>query len=345
MSEPITVSLAYKADGSDKVYNLFVKPKGTGFIVEFTWGRRGAELTYSLKTPEPVSYEDAVKILRKQEKSKRSGGYSDAEHAGKPFAGADYADRKTQHAPQLLNTVEGEELDALLDDDGYCAQPKHDGERVMIAKKGDEVTGINRSGLTRALPQELVDDAKQLPDGVYDGELVGSTLHVFDLVQPGTYQSRLHALEKNLNKPMRHILRVETAYTSDAKINLMARVQAENGEGIVLKDLKAAYKPGRPASGGPQRKFKFVETASCIVLRSNTGKRSVMLGVVEGDATIEVGSCTIPANHNIPEAGTVVEVRYLYAYRGGALFQPVYLGPRTDIEAKDCTVDQLKFTE
>jgi bifunctional non-homologous end joining protein LigD len=40
----------------------------------------------------------------------------------------------------------------------------------------------------------------------------------------------------------------------------------------------------------------------------------------------------------------VVEVRFLYAHReSGSIYQPVYLGPREDIPAEDCTTDQLKF--
>jgi len=40
----------------------------------------------------------------------------------------------------------------------------------------------------------------------------------------------------------------------------------------------------------------------------------------------------------------VVEIRYLYAYRDSlALYQPVYLGPRDDVEVGECVVSQLKF--
>ena len=40
----------------------------------------------------------------------------------------------------------------------------------------------------------------------------------------------------------------------------------------------------------------------------------------------------------------MVEVRYLYAFRErGSIYQPVYLGERSDIPADDCTVDQLKY--
>ncbi|HPY24902.1 MAG TPA: hypothetical protein PLK19_11325 [Mycobacterium sp.] len=42
-------------------------------------------------------------------------------------------------------------------------------------------------------------------------------------------------------------------------------------------------------------------------------------------------------------AGDVVEVRYLYAYQGGSLYQPVYLGLRDDIEQHECVVAQMKY--
>jgi bifunctional non-homologous end joining protein LigD len=36
-------------------------------------------------------------------------------------------------------------------------------------------------------------------------------------------------------------------------------------------------------------------------------------------------------------------VRYLYATDAGILYQPTYLGERTDIEQHECVRSQLKF--
>jgi len=59
---------------------------------------------------------------------------------------------------------------------------------------------------------------------------------------------------------------------------------------------------------------------------------------------VPAGHVTIPPNHPVPQEGSVVEVRYLYAFRpSGSIYQPVYLGARDDIAAADCTVDQLKY--
>ena len=36
-------------------------------------------------------------------------------------------------------------------------------------------------------------------------------------------------------------------------------------------------------------------------------------------------------------------MRYLYAHPGGSLYQPVYLGPRDDVDREDCRLSQLKY--
>ncbi len=46
----------------------------------------------------------------------------------------------------------------------------------------------------------------------------------------------------------------------------------------MFKEIDAPFSPGRPNSGGSQLKFKFVETASFIVVGINKA-RSVTLGL------------------------------------------------------------------
>jgi bifunctional non-homologous end joining protein LigD len=90
-------------------------------------------------------------------------------------------------------------------------------------------------------------------------------------------------------------------------------------------------------------KFKFVATVSAVVARVNT-RRSVEVSFFQGRSLVSCGNVTIPANHQIPPVGAVVEVRYLYAYRDSlALYQPVYLGSRDDVEPGECLVSQLKY--
>jgi bifunctional non-homologous end joining protein LigD len=58
---------------------------------------------------------------------------------------------------------------------------------------------------------------------------------------------------------------------------------------------------------------------------------------------VDVGNVTIPPNKEVPAVGALVKVRYLYAFKGGSLYQPVYIGERDDIAKSACTLSQLKF--
>jgi len=201
----------------------------------------------------------------------------------------------------------------------------------------------------------MVEAARRIPidDFVLDGELVGDRLYVFDILRHGgdsveglPYIKRLDLLESIFESvPDQDVIaQVESALSHDTKRKTVAFVKQNGGEGVVFKRLDAPYTAGRPASGGVQRKHKFYEACSAIVDAINDGKRSVSLYVLDGDTTrVEIGNVTIPANHDIPSVGTVCEVRYLYCYPNGSLYQPVYLGPRSDISVSECQVQQLKF--
>ena len=60
-------------------------------------------------------------------------------------------------------------------------------------------------------------------------------------------------------------------------------------------------------------------------------------------ALIEVGAVTIATNQAIPVVGDLIDVKYLYAFEGGSLFQPTFKGVRTDLEPTAANVKQLVF--
>jgi len=251
-----------------------------------------------------------------------------------------------------LNPVEEDQVDRLLLDSAFCMQEKFDGRRLLIHKSGNTITGINRLGLSVGMPQRLIDSAEEISgDFIMDGESIGDTLHVFDLLsfncqamQNWSYQDRcLHLLDIVGANPQSCIRLVKTAFLPGLKKSMFDQLKAQNKEGVVFKQLDALYTAGRPASGGPQIKFKFCETASFIVTRVNE-KRSVSLMLFNGDKVVPAGNVTIPANHDIPVVGAVVECRFLYAFKeSGSIYQPVYLGVRDDIRAEECIVGQLKY--
>jgi bifunctional non-homologous end joining protein LigD len=69
------------------------------------------------------------------------------------------------------------------------------------------------------------------------------------------------------------------------------------------------------------------------------------MGVTDGIGWEEVGNVTIGGAIPIPPVGSVIEVRYLYAFKGGSLFQPIYLGERDDLDTEDCKMSQLKYKQ
>ena len=57
---------------------------------------------------------------------------------------------------------------------------------------------------------------------------------------------------------------------------------------------------------------------------------------------IDVGNATVYPNQEMPKIGDIVEVKYLYYYPGGSLYQPVLLSIRDDVDMRECLVDKLK---
>jgi bifunctional non-homologous end joining protein LigD len=345
------VALYYREGSSDKVYQAAIEPAGNQFVVNFAYGRRGATLTTGTKTSSPVDYAAAKKIYTKLVSEKKAKGYTEGEN-GTPYLHTDK--RPSGILPQLLNPIGEAEVELLLRDDNYCAQEKFDGKHLLVRKQDDDLEGINKKGFVVGLPQTVANELRGVAGSfIPDGESIGDDYHAFDLLEYNgenlrllPYRIRLARLIDLLlltRADFKHIRLVQTAFSTRQKTELWERLRREHREGIVFKRLDAPYVPGKPNSGGPQLKFKFVATASAIVTKVNV-QRSVEVGLMKGRSLVSCSNVTIPANQPIPKVGDVVEVRYLYAYRDSlALYQPVYLGLRDDVDPGECTVQQLKF--
>ncbi len=343
------ITLYFKQGSSDKVYHASLEEvEDDRFVVNFAYGRRGATLKTGTKTKSPLGYDAARKIYDKLVKSKTSKGYVPGAE-GPQYVHTDADTTDTGIHCQLLNFIEEAEAERLINDDDWWAQEKYDGKRMLI-RKADDVTAINRNGLSAGAPDVIIERADSLDQTyIVDGEAVGETLFVFDLLEvdgtdlrPAPYGQRLAQLEHIGFSGA--IVVAETAKTQQEKQHLYDRLRASGGEGIVFKQHIAPYTAGRPNSGGTQVKFKFYATASVIVTKIND-KRSVAVAVRDGEQIVEVGNVTIPPNKEIPPVNAVIEVRYLYAYPGGSLYQPTYLGVRDDVGVEDCGIAQLKYTK
>ncbi len=348
-----SITLYFREGSSDKVYQASVQPKGAGFVVNFAFGRRGTTLQTGTKTARPVEYQAAVKLYDKLVNEKMAKGYTPGQD-GTPYQGTEREDVATGIFPQLLNPIDQDQAEQLIADDDWWMQEKFDGKRILIRKDGDQVIGINRKGLVVALPQPIVERARILvgQQWLMDGEAIGDAYVAFDMLEDGLTDLRQKTYSYRLDTLIAIVLRgddpqairlPDTAVDTAQKRKMLEALRRIKAEGAVFKRSSAPYTPGKPASGGDQLKLKFTATASCIVARANGTKRSVALVLFDGRKRLAVGNVTITANQQIPKAGSVIEVRYLYAYPGGSLFQPVCLGQRDDIEPAACTLNQLKY--
>jgi len=253
---------------------------------------------------------------------------------------------------QLLNPLDSvKAAERYLRNDWWCAQQKHDGRRMLVRKTGGVLTAANRRGQACGCPLPVHQTLSAIiGDFVLDGECVGDMYFVFDLLEVGgndlrarTYMDRGYQLCQLLKDADRAaVVVVDTAFGTEEKREMLERLRDNGREGIVFKDCCARWSAGHPASGGPALKLKFWETCSCVVTGVNGSRRSISLSL--GNQAI--GNVTIPANHDMPRSGQVVEIRYLYVTGlGGSLYQPVYLGVRDDIEPSECTAEQqhLKY--
>ena len=196
-----------------------------------------------------------------------------------------------------------------------------------------------------------------MKNAIIDGELIGQTLFVFDLIEIngdnlqkepyGERHTQLYELLVNamgMSRTNGTIQIVDFAFMdlSYEKVMAFESFKAKGVEGVVFKKICSPYTQGRPNSGGDQLKFKFTESVSAICSGANGEKRSVSLALVDETGCDKfVGNVTIPANHAVPKDGEVVEVRYLYYFKGGSLFQPVYLGVRDDVLPSECVISQI----
>lgn len=342
-----SINLFYTEGSSDKVYQIQLEEKDGGWIVNFQNGRRGSTLRSGTKTAKPVSFEVASKAYNKILKEKMKKGYT-PDTSGSIYQSSQDIDnalgeRFTGVIPQLLNSVrKNEDIEKIIQSSEFIAQEKHDGERRSISFDGENVIGANRDGLAVALPLCIAKDIKsQNETFVLDGEIMGERFVAFDIVEhngkcirKSSVLDRLKVLEK-VASSFSNVEMVKSYESEEEKRDLIKRLNARRAEGVVFKKKTAPYVSGRPASGGNQLKWKFVESATLKVSSIHKTKRSVGLEAVDGGEVIHMGNCTVPTNYDMPKVGDLVEVEYLYLYRNGSLYQPQFKGVRSDKSTPD----------
>ncbi len=369
------VKLFFQEGNSDKVYYARVVPAGAAvYDVVVQWGRRGSTLSQGKKAVK-VSLEKAQATLDKLVREKLNKGYEAMSGTVKPAevappmgegsgSKATGVRKRVGRVAQLLNPVEGHEVERLLSDERVVAQQKLDGNRVLCHLVDGEVLPTNRAGQKTSVSARVLEGLAHLPSGtVVDGEVVrhdeGEVYWLFDVLEfagedvtGASYEERFTRLTDELEPGLVEPVRVlETAQTSAQKRALYERLQQRGAEGIVFKRKDAQYTPGRPASGGTQLKCKFVSAAD-VVLVENAGN-AYRMQVYENGRARDVGKVFSGTTNELRAQldaalargqRPVAEVRYLYATDDFNLFQPVFVRVRDDKAEHDCDFAQLKGT-
>jgi len=358
--------------GSDKIYRVELREVQGGWTVCYRNGRRvpgpGYQIQGSaggMKTPTPVSSDKALQIYNDLIRSKERGHYliversrdvASATEAGPAEAEPPVsvsAEERTDSGkyPMLLIAIEDEATALrLCENPSYCGQEKEDGERRMLLKEPMDLRGVNRNGEFVPIPQPVRNAADfiRLNSFLLDGEEIGEVLRVWDLLEQNGEDLRDQPMQVRYERlatliPNYYniaIQTVPTAFTRDAKLKMFHDIEARGGEGMVFKLVAAPYVEGKSKYA---LKYKFKARATVQIVGANSNKRSVQTGVIGDDGIQFIGNVTIPVNKDIPSVGQFAEVEYLYAFpNGGSLYQPVYLGPRTDKNEAD-RYDTLKF--
>lgn len=266
--------------------------------------------------------------------------------------------------PILATTIDEAEVMRLVHDDNWVMSQKVDGQRRLIEIRdvaGErQVKAYARSGAVTRLPAPIVMTLRRMNGHVVlDGELityndVDYRLFLFDLVKAGEiilphhpFEDRLHALRATsaiMKWPRSTAVGVlQYAETTEQKARLLRRLMLNNAEGVVFRLRSAPYEERRSTA---VRKYKFVKTADCVVMKTNIdGKANMSLGVYRGDELVEVAHCTALAGDGPScNPGHVVQVSYLYATTAGRLVQPTNPLIRTDKAPEECMWDQLVVT-
>jgi bifunctional non-homologous end joining protein LigD len=264
---------------------------------------------------------------------------------------------------QLLNEIideAGYEKYLAWSEDDWGLQEKIDGKKIVVTWDGGNVSTTNKKGELIASSPSFIKELKKAlagkPSMLIDGEQIGTNYFVYDILEYDGSDMRGMTYERRYDRlcnlfpwtnpeQISGIIRVPL-YTGAQKREMFEQFKALNKEGVVFKRLASKFTAGK--SHTDMWKWKWTATCSCRVANRATGKHSVGLELLDMDIGAlatwrDVGNCTIGQNTPLPPVHSVIEVKYLYAFRHGCLYQPRYIGPRDDIDEEECRTTQLKY--
>lgn len=248
--------------------------------------------------------------------------------------------------PELLTSITETEVGRYIVDKRRLLQPKHDGDRLAVRRRAEQVEAWNKYGETTAVPQWLLDELLRLnlPHFLLDGELEDDAYPCFDLLEAdGTdlrkfpYQERYGVLKQF--QVASRIQVVRTAESEAEKEEMIFELLESGVEGAVFKNRTAVYRAGRSRQ---HHKFKFVDSAVVRVKDIDPERDSVTVEMIDGNIWREVCGLKVPRRPSV-SVGQFLTVKYSTGTENKSLVQPVFAGPRPDASERDCSWAQVKF--
>lgn len=267
--------------------------------------------------------------------------------------------------------VEIHDLARFVKDPAWSMSQKADGVHCMIELAHGEVGIYGQTGekLAHAASAVHFDAlrrafgplAREGLEGIFDGELLPGTgtLWLFDVPELGhlaghdtPFGDRRNVLEAVWRMFSgtpgwgTTVRMLPEARTTEEKAALAAAVEANGGEGVMVKRLDAPYEPGRRVKHG--LKIKYVKTADVIVSARDivgsagkVSKNAELECVDENGQRVTVGRCSMIGKADA-QIGDVIEVAFLYATADLVLYQPRMMKMRPDKAPGDCGIGQLR---
>lgn len=272
--------------------------------------------------------------------------------------------------PMLASAQPEEAVTHAMGDDNWVSQFKFDGDRVVVEVIDGAIRVLNRQGQAkvRNVGHEQLLPFTALHSGrwVFDGEIVGRTLVLFDIITASdgtltwahentTFDRRyrvLVAAADGLGIPHVEDAEVDSAVvvagvarTTDAKADMLAAAVDGKREGIILRRIDGHYASGRRSTG--LVKHKLIRDADVIVSALHPVKQSAELSVYNDHGNlVVVGSASTIGKGSAAggvDVGDVWVVTYLYVVDPDhpRLFQPRLVRHRRDKAARECLLSQF----